>query len=225
MCWEFRSVFWIFFDSLESAQFVIFNLLVLRVFLFHKIRKVSTKKTTASRCGFMTDPNWSTYNWTSDRILQHPPPNTKFSSVSRATVHLSVSGDQLPSESSPWWRHPYITRLLPGGVTQTSPLSFHWLTPHYFRFFSLVVSLEAETTNGQKHCLAACISERIIVRASSPSNFDLEQQLWERVDNSSIRYMVSSLLSFILVRSPDKSVQPCSTGQNDKFIFYAFQTA
>jgi len=57
------------------------------------------------------------------------------------------------------------------------------------RFFSLVVSLEAETTNGQKHCLAACISERIIVRASSPSNFDLEQQLWERVDNSSIRYM------------------------------------
>jgi len=57
------------------------------------------------------------------------------------------------------------------------------------RFFSLVVSLEAETNNGQKHCLAACISERIIVRASSPSNFDLEQQLWERVDNSSIRYM------------------------------------
>ncbi|KAL5248655.1 hypothetical protein ACHWQZ_G017741 [Mnemiopsis leidyi] len=57
------------------------------------------------------------------------------------------------------------------------------------RFFSLVVSLEAETTNGQKHCLAACISERIIVRASSPSNFDLEQQLWERVDSSSIRYM------------------------------------
>lgn len=57
------------------------------------------------------------------------------------------------------------------------------------RFFSLVVSLEAETTAGQKHCLAACISERIIVRASSPSNFDLEQQLWERVDNASIRYM------------------------------------
>eukprot|EP00116_Pleurobrachia_bachei_P000446 sb/3460708/ len=57
------------------------------------------------------------------------------------------------------------------------------------KFFSLVVSLNAETNSGKVYPVAICISDRIIVRASSPSNFDLEQQLWERVDASSIRYM------------------------------------
>lgn len=47
----------------------------------------------------------------------------------------------------------------------------HWLSSFSLRYFSLVVALHADTADGS-YPVVAHVSERIIVRASNPGNFD-----------------------------------------------------
>jgi hypothetical protein len=48
------------------------------------------------------------------------------------------------------------------------------------RYFSLVVGLHAQTSDGESHCVSAVMSERIIVRASNPGQFENDpEQSWK----------------------------------------------